>query len=732
MKPNTPIIKRVMLAKKLVLPSVDGAIRQAAVTYAKMGWPVIPLHGIRDGHCTCSKGSDCTRPGKHPALNDWVNSASTDPTMIAQWFKPGVRRNVGILTGARSGLMVVDVDPRNGGETSYAALMDLSRSPKTVRSSTGNGTHLFFKYDKHIGTSQGKHLGAGIDVRSEGGLVVAPPSRHISGKSYKWQKSRAPTEIAVAKIPAIWFAPKTPQGADLRAKIVPNAGPTATDSATTGSHVEGNRNNALTSMAGRLVNAGLKMDAVLSALLAENARACHPPLPEAEVRQIAGSVSRYAVHASEDEGEAFAQLVLERRFAAGENIVLGPDGVLWSFNKTHWSRLRDEALAKVVLECSTEVGHRPKISKSSLLQQVRQLVRAKASVVGDPLKFASDPSLVINVQNGELWIKPDGSVELKAHKASSYLRHVMDVIYDPAATCPKYQTAVEQIFGGSATPVELIDFWHEVCGYALQPNRRSALIVIGKGNGGNGKTVLTHTLFRLLGNGLVLATPVQEIDRNQFSTGNLLGKLVLVDDDVKSGTRLPDGPLKRISEEKLLTGEKKFGDSFSFISRVVPILLCNNFPSVADLSPGLQRRLAVIPFNRAFLKKEENTQLFPGIWQSEMSGILNLYLAGLKRVVARGWRFERPPAVEAATKEFLRGANPLPDFIASSCTTGLTKKVKLDVLYNAFGDWAKANGITFAQQLSSFKKNLELLGYNSKKLNNGLHIIGLSLNGVDF
>ena len=90
---------------------------------------------------------------------------------------------------------------------------------------------------------------------------------------------------------------------------------------------------------------------------------------------------------------------------------------------------------------------------------------------------------------------------------------------------------------------------------------------------------------------------------------------MLIDDDVRAGIRLPDGELKKISEAKLVTGEPKFGKPFNFVVRTLPILLCNNVPSLADLSRGMLDRLMVIPFDRTFTETERDPTLFPAIWK---------------------------------------------------------------------------------------------------------------------
>src|ERR1700722_18976474 len=115
------------------------------------------------------------------------------------------------------------------------------------------------------------------------------------------------------------------------------------------------------------------------------------------------------------------------------------------------------------------------------------------------------------------------------------------------------------------------------------------MIAVLLGPGANGKTVLARTVVKLIGPAQVHAQRVEELDKNRYALGSLLGKLVFLDDDVRAGARLPDGTLKMISEAKEVTGEIKYKPSFSFVVRTVPVLLCNNVPSLADVSHDRKR-----------------------------------------------------------------------------------------------------------------------------------------------
>lgn len=160
-------------------------VLQHALDYAARGWRVFPLHDVDDhGNCTCTQGANCSRAGKHPRVNGWPRVATTDPKKIREWFAQ--RGGIGIATGAASGLTVVDVDVQKGGAETWRDLIAEHGEPVTLAANTGSGgMHFFFQYNCALSNSTNT-LGKGIDVRNDGGFVVAAPSRHRSGQAYEW------------------------------------------------------------------------------------------------------------------------------------------------------------------------------------------------------------------------------------------------------------------------------------------------------------------------------------------------------------------------------------------------------------------------------------------------------------------------------------------------------------------------------------------------------------------
>ena len=209
--------------------------------------------------------------------------------------------------------------------------------------------------------------------------------------------------------------------------------------------------------------------------------------------------------------------------------------------------------------------------------------------------------------------------------------------------------------------------------------------------------------------------------------GSLFGKLLFVDDDVRAGARLPDGVLKTISEAKEVTGELKYQPSFNFTVRTVPVLLCNNIPSLADLSHGMLRRLMVIPFNRRFTDQDCDPDCLSEFGLNELPGVLNRALHGYRRLLERGAKFKRPAAVRQATKRWLQQANPLPAFVEARCMRQAEGRCSVKDFYAAYTTWTQEMGYTLTQTQQTVTRNLEHLGYMTTKTNRGLAILGLVL-----
>ena len=181
---------------------------QAARVYAALGYPVVPMHAAQPGvGCSCPDPG-CPEAGKHPRLRGWQRLATVDPTVVGEWWRRWPQANLGLATGRA--FDVLDLDGQQGMEALRALLsITPAEHPGPVAHTGGGGWHLLY-----APTGLGNRVGllCGVDWRGRGGLIVAPPSQHASGRRYHWVRPPAATLPAVpAELERLLAPPATPR-----------------------------------------------------------------------------------------------------------------------------------------------------------------------------------------------------------------------------------------------------------------------------------------------------------------------------------------------------------------------------------------------------------------------------------------------------------------------------------------------------------------------------------------
>lgn len=234
----------------------------AALAYASWGWRVLPV----------------IENDKRPATAHGVNDATTDIAQIKSWWAKNPNYNIGIAAGESSGIVVFDVDPRNGGDINWETFIsEHGDTPEGAYQLTaGGGQHYLANWQDGIKSCE---LRPGVDLLANGRYFLASPSS-INGKTYEWEASSDPFDgVSPFWIPEPWRAAMAVR------KVIANA--------TEAGLIKGNRNAGLTALAGSMRHYGLSEHEIHAALVVANSTRCEIPLPASEVQQIARSVSRY-------------------------------------------------------------------------------------------------------------------------------------------------------------------------------------------------------------------------------------------------------------------------------------------------------------------------------------------------------------------------------------------------------------------------------------------------------
>jgi len=256
---------------------------EAALTYASWGWHVLPL----------------VPNDKRPASAHGVHDATTDLDKIRAWWAQNPNYNIGIAAGEKSGIVVFDIDPRNGGSDSWDDFTsEHGGVPDGICQLTaGGGQHHIAEWREGLKSCE---LRPGVDFLANGRYFVVAPSS-VNDREYTWEESSDPIDgICPFVIPESWLAAMA-----VRKVIV---------SATDGELITGNRNAGLASMAGSMRRSGFSASEIYAAIMTANTERCDIPLPLSDVKRIAESISRYEpehdVGASTALGDAAAESLI--------------------------------------------------------------------------------------------------------------------------------------------------------------------------------------------------------------------------------------------------------------------------------------------------------------------------------------------------------------------------------------------------------------------------------------
>lgn len=510
-------------------------------------------------------------------------------------------------------------------------------------------------------------------------------------------------------------------------------------------------------------------------------------VPLKSLRQhLTRETARAARDETDDAGRRIAQVTLA---------TVGNDKLAWHHRQWHryeapiWRPINDMIVPNValkVVEGDPLLLSRPGNPMPMRVHQgLFEAIEILKMMVGNRLAKVDQPETAmrtaVNCANCTLWInRNDGTVTTRHHDPDDAFLSYLDIDYDPTATCPRYDAVLEDmlsltshaLFTGEPghteimaratraeaterNPVILEDgrrAWlagrralrvadiadnvrlvNEILGYILTPWRGARCFVIFKGNGSNGKSQLVQALADRMP-GAVASKSIENFDQ-QFAYSEIIGKLLLWEDDLSKRVFISDGAAKKLTENKLLNAPVKFARDAQFTNTVVPVILSNNWPLTTDLSQGMLGRALVVPFNRIYAASERKANPWPAILadRREVSGMLNRWLAGLKRVLERAVILPSKAAEEAHARWVQRNM-PEVAFLEELCMRKPPEGNKsdgesLDDLYNAYAGWYGHNigNNRFMRGRNQFSEALEQAGVQSYASNGRLRFRGVWL-----
>jgi P4 family phage/plasmid primase-like protien len=381
---------------------------------------------------------------------------------------------------------------------------------------------------------------------------------------------------------------------------------------------------------------------------------------------------------TDDMGRLLVNEVLKHSYFGGGAKLKRYAKVFWIYRLGWWAQVEEEMVKGIVQEAVRDLHDSdpadPKLKVlvadirdkgvelvvSAMWDGFKSDMAARERDDMDPLRLMMRrPLPLINCANGELHFKYDGSYEMRPHSPENFLTAIVPVEFDPvAAECPRFEAFLDHIFRDCLEPEEMKRHVYELIGYIIGGSRWLKAWILFHGETNTGKSTLLSVIQHLLG-AASLAQSLSTYGQNKsnFAETVLLGVLLLADDDFDKNGSLPDGFLKKISEEKQISSEIKFGGIMTFIARSLPLICANHWPVTRDVSTAFRERAMVFHFPTAF-EGAERSDRERDLMMEELPGILAGAVLGLSRLRARG-DWDTPMDCRAAKTTWENNSNAL-------------------------------------------------------------------------
>lgn len=747
------------------LQTIAPDLLSAALEYAGKGLPVFP----------CDPDTKRPFPRTHG-----FKDATTDERVIRSWWAEHPGAMIGMPTGARSGVWVLDIDDPELFEANCPVEL-----PETRRCDTGKGYHLYFRFDPAhpVRNTQRNNKGGawpipklpGAETRGDGGYVIVPPSLHPSGKLYRWASNGTAADASADLLRVV--AERAPKEGTSLAKAAPPVGCdspyglkalegecAAIRSAGNGTQ-EGTLNEAalkvgalvaggelsLSTATAQLITAGLSMNSY-------NQRDKWTPASVAA--KVERGLADGAVSPRRAPGESGNALAGNTRWdrnsakrsersdpETGEVFVLtgdiSEDAIALAFTSRFKDTLRFDHTANIWFEYDGTRWRADKRQRAfSYARELGRLLSrgdkgerglCRAAVAGGAERFArSDAAHAVDASVWDLdpmlLGTPLGTVDLSTGKMRKAAPQ--DYITKQTAIAPEsgeptlWLKFLDESLGGNADTIRFLQQW---CGYCLTGLTSEHALFFIYGPGGNGKSVFLNTLAAILNDYAVTAAmetfTASKNDRHSTELAMLAGARMVTASETEEGRAWAEAKVKQMTGGDPITARFMHKDFFTFRPQFKLTIAGNHAPTLRNVDDAMRRRFNIVPFT---LKPANPDRQLEEKLRAEHGQILAWAIAGCLDWQKHG--LVRPAPVTEATADYFESQDLFGQWIADGCETGLTKWEQPTPLYNAWCAYSREAGED-PGALKTFTANLQKRGFPSKRTGpKGRFYSGIALN----
>jgi len=741
-----------------------------ALELAASGFFVFPLHTIRNGQCSCGN-SGCKSTGKHPIAYlapNGLKNATRDPQTIARWWDQERDANIGIKTGKEAGLVVIDVDGPQGEDQLAALVKAHGQIPPTPQVKTGRGRHDYYSYPTNC--ERIKSIARnGLDVRADGGYVVAPPSIHANGNRYQWMSD-------VQTLPDLPDFLISYANGEERAKAKPVASAHQTPADRHAAQERATIEEALNHIPAAERDVWLQMGMALNAMedkvfareLWDRWSATVPekfdPIAQDTTWQsfdrpynrdpitlrtlyatamqagwtppTTGSVEVQGRERHTDLGNA--RRLVRRHGADIRYVHAWLAWVIWrdckwvvDRNGEIMRRAKDTVESQFdEIRASDDGDMRDRARKFALasqsaarIEQMVKLATSEASIVLPADAFDKDQWL-LGVENGVIDLR---SGSFRHAVRGDLLTKSAHVSYDPNAACPNWVEFIDTVTDRNR---ELAEYLQRTVGYVLTGSVVEEVLFVLFGTGRNGKSTFREVVHTMLGDYAVVADAGLLMARRDPGAASpdvarLRGCRLASINETAQNDVLNEAHVKFLTSNDRITARNLHQAPFDFMPSHKAFLTTNHRPIIKNSDLGIWRRIHLLPFVVTIPEGKVERDFRERRLLPELSGILNWALEGLAEYQKQG--LNPPDAVTGATKDYQTDMDLLGQWIEEECETGNAAVTPNADLHRAYKSWAERE-VGFDMTAVKFGRELKARGFESKKGTAGRRfVIGLRL-----
>lgn len=675
--------------KEAEIPPENLCVEQA-VALAELGFAVFPV----------------VPNEKKPLTKNGFKDASKSAAVVRNAFAKYKNPNIGLRTGAASGVACLDIDVKNGakGRESLALLKGL---PPTLTVTTpSGGWHLYYLYPEGGLRSKNGTL-PGIDLKADGGYVLAVGSS-IDGKPYEYLDPEAP----IAALPEHILAQlRELLGQSRKAKA----------SAVAGTISEGKRNSTLTSLAGTMRRKGKNQEEIAAALKVINDKRCSPPLPSEEVERIAASVANYPVGLSDDDQDdavppmgftedGLAADFTDRhaddwRYVAAFGSWLFWNGLRWAKENTLKAFDQARFICREAAARCRKAKIAAKLSTAATVAAVERMAKADRRHAGTIEQWDANTRL-LNTPGG---IVDLNTFEVRPNRREDFMTKI--TLAKPGRAddkAPIWRGFLHDISDGDRA---LEEYLARIAGYCLTGDTGEHALFFFYGTGANGKSVFLNTLAAILGDYATNA-PMDTFleaknERHPTDLAGLRGARLVTSIEVEKGRRWAEAKIKSLTGGDRISARFMRQDFFEYTPQFKLLIAGNNKPSIRDVDEAMRRRMHLIPFTTTVPPQRRDPRLHKRLLE-EKDGILRWAIEG-----CMAWQQEglKPPArVLAATEEYLEAEDALGRWLEEACEKNPSVQTTSNELFASWKVWSERVG-EFTGTLRKFSDDLSKRGF---------------------